>query len=173
MTDHSSCYLGLVDPGNNLNGHPVLLFTWKTTSGLLMQSMQMPEMTLVRKKGSQQMMNTPITVPSVLAAFFSFANLVTLQWNRGRDSTFRFWSMWSTGWHIRLFSRFCWHQRRSCVLIQGAHTKTDYNSTLFKCQLNLGNNPMCHPVLFHKAHRWSRNTFGLGRGLLNVRWSWC
>ena len=44
-----------------------------------MQSMQMPEMTLVRKKGSQQMMNTPITVPSVLAAFFSFANLVTFQ----------------------------------------------------------------------------------------------
>ena len=39
--------------------------------------MQMPEMTLVRKKGSQQMMNTPITVPSVLAAFFSLANLVT------------------------------------------------------------------------------------------------
>ena len=54
-----------------------LVQTWKTTSGLVMQSMQMPEMTLVRKKGSQQMMNTPITVPRVLAAFFSLANLVT------------------------------------------------------------------------------------------------
>ena len=51
-----------------------------------MQSMQMPEMTLVRKKGSQQMMNTPITVPRVLAAFFSFANLVT--WQRGRYSKY-------------------------------------------------------------------------------------
>jgi hypothetical protein len=51
--------------------------TWKTTSGFAMQSMQTPEMTLVRKKGIQQMMKTPITVPSVLAAFFSLANLDT------------------------------------------------------------------------------------------------
>ena len=34
-----------------------------------------PAITLVTKKGSQQMMNTPITVPSVLAAFVSLENL--------------------------------------------------------------------------------------------------
>jgi len=33
-----------------------------------------PEMTLRRKKGNQQMMKIPITVPRVLAAFFSLAN---------------------------------------------------------------------------------------------------
>ena len=34
-----------------------------------------PAITLVTKKGSQQMMKTPITVPSVLAAFVSLENL--------------------------------------------------------------------------------------------------
>ena len=73
----------LMHPPGLKNSPLEAFFTWKTTSGLLMQSMQMPEMTLVRKKGSQQMMNTPITVPKVLAAFFSFANLVTFQGRKG------------------------------------------------------------------------------------------
>ena len=37
-----------------------------------------PAITLVTKKGSQQMMNTPITVPSVLAAFVSLENLTAM-----------------------------------------------------------------------------------------------
>jgi hypothetical protein len=40
-----------------------------------MHEEQMPEMMLQKKNGSQQMMKTPITVPNVLAAFVSFANL--------------------------------------------------------------------------------------------------
>ncbi len=54
---------------------PSHVTTWKTMAGCEMQSMHTPEITLVRKNGSQQMMNTPITVPSVFAAFFSFENL--------------------------------------------------------------------------------------------------
>ena len=38
-----------------------------------------PETMFVMKNGSQQMMNTPITVPRVLAAFFSLANLFSLR----------------------------------------------------------------------------------------------
>jgi hypothetical protein len=37
----------------------------------------MPEMMLQKKKGIQQMMKTPITVPSVFAAFVSFAKRET------------------------------------------------------------------------------------------------
>ena len=48
----------------------------KVTSGLLMHCGQIPVITFVTKKGSQQMMNMPITVPRVLAAFVSLENLV-------------------------------------------------------------------------------------------------
>ena len=37
----------------------------------------LPAITFVTKKGSQQMMKTPITVPSVLAAFVSLENLAS------------------------------------------------------------------------------------------------
>ena len=45
------------------------------TRGGKVQDWQMPEMGLTMKKGSQQMMKTPITIPSVVAAFCSLANL--------------------------------------------------------------------------------------------------
>ena len=54
---------------------PSQLRTAKVTSGLDMQPGQIPAMTFVTKKGSQQMMNTPITVPSVFAALVSLLNL--------------------------------------------------------------------------------------------------
>ena len=40
---------------------------------------QKPDQRLTTKKGSQQMMKTPITIPNVLAAFFSLANLASLR----------------------------------------------------------------------------------------------
>ena len=48
-----------------------------------------------------------------------------------------------TGWHIRLFPRFCWHQSKSSVLIYRVYTKTQ---PWFWCQQNLENNLTCHPV---------------------------
>ena len=54
---------------------PSQVRTAKVSSGFVMQEGQTPAITLVTKNGSQQMMNTPITVPRVLAAFVSLENL--------------------------------------------------------------------------------------------------
>ena len=49
----------------------------------------------------------------------------------------------STGWDIRLFPRFSWHQNKSWVVLYAPNTKTQL---LLWCQQNLENNVMCHPV---------------------------
>lgn len=43
------------------------------------QLMHIPDNRFKIKNGNQQIMNTPITIPSVLAAFFSFANFDNLR----------------------------------------------------------------------------------------------
>ena len=53
--------------------HPNQVTTWKTISGT--EAPRRPVIILVTKNGNQQMMKIPITVPKVLAAFFSLANL--------------------------------------------------------------------------------------------------
>ena len=58
--------------------HPSQVNTANVISGLEIQSEQNPAITLVTKNGSQQMMNTPITVPRVFAAFVSLENLASL-----------------------------------------------------------------------------------------------
>ena len=52
--------------------HPSHVTTWKSMAGMTFG--QMTDIMFMTKNGSQQMMKTPMTVPSVLAAFFSFAN---------------------------------------------------------------------------------------------------
>ena len=54
---------------------PSQVRTANVSSGLEMQLGQIPAITFVTKNGSQQIMNTPITVPSVFAALVSLENL--------------------------------------------------------------------------------------------------
>ena len=53
---------------------PSQVRTAKVISGLLIQVGQIPAMILVTKQGSQQIINIPITVPRVFAAFVSLLN---------------------------------------------------------------------------------------------------
>ena len=96
--------------------HPSQVKIGNTMCGLLMHSTSSwshtPLITLVIKNGNQQMMKIPITVPKVLAAFFSFANLVIFRdiptfggkspSCRNPTATF--------GWQLYCFGNllFCW-----------------------------------------------------------------
>uniref|UniRef100_A0A182J771 Uncharacterized protein n=1 Tax=Anopheles atroparvus TaxID=41427 RepID=A0A182J771_ANOAO len=73
---------------------PSQVTTADTISSWAMQCMQKPDSRLTTKNGSQHTMNTPITMPSVLAAFFSLANLASL-----RDSE-KFLPMCSVNVHL-------------------------------------------------------------------------
>lgn len=59
--------------------HPSHVTTADTISSCSMHCMQKPESKLTTKNGSQHTMNTPITIPNVLAAFFSFANFANFR----------------------------------------------------------------------------------------------
>jgi len=50
-----------------------------TISSCHMHLVQNPDHRFTTKNGSQQIMNTPITIPRVFAAFFSLANLASLR----------------------------------------------------------------------------------------------
>ena len=59
--------------------HPSQVATDVVRSSFQTQSTQIPDKGFRMKNGNQQIMNTPITMPNVLAAFFSFANFVILR----------------------------------------------------------------------------------------------
>lgn len=59
--------------------HPNHVTMADTISSCHMQSVQKPDNKFTTKNGSQHTINTPITIPSVFAAFFSFANLDSLR----------------------------------------------------------------------------------------------
>lgn len=67
---------------------PSHVTTADTISSCAMHCIQNPDSRLTTKNGSQQMMKTPITMPSVLAAFFSLANLANFRDNE------KFLPMW-------------------------------------------------------------------------------
>lgn len=68
--------------------HPSHVTTADTISSCSMHCMQKPDSRLTTKNGSQHTMNTPITMPNVLAAFFSFANFANFRDNE------KFLPMW-------------------------------------------------------------------------------
>ena len=81
-----------------------------------------------------------LAISAVLDLITRIINYRRNYWNLKR--TFPRGLISSTGWPIRLFFRFCWHQNKGCVLVCGHK-----NSTFFWCQQNLKNNLICHPVL--------------------------
>lgn len=59
--------------------HPSHVTTADTISSCSMHCMQKPESKLTTKNGSQQTIKTPMTMPRVFAAFFSFANFANFR----------------------------------------------------------------------------------------------
>ena len=50
-----------------------------------------------------------------------------------------------TGWSIRLYTTFRWHQNKSSFIVQPPYTKTQLS---IRCQQNVDCNLMYHPVYF-------------------------